>query len=129
VTLSAAVVNAQGQLEAVDDERVLQFGGGEAREQAVMSALAGFGIQGRSEERGRGVIVSDVRPNSDAEQAGFEKGMLINAVNQRRVRNTGDLVEALFPTLLSLDGDEVVDVGVAVGRGGGTLKMRLPQGD
>jgi len=99
VTLSAARVNALGELLPLGVDALSALTENERRMEEVAAALSRFGVSAWEDAAG-GVRVANVRPGSDADDAGYRMGDTLIAVRTGEgrpsfVRNRVQLFDAL----------------------------------
>ena len=59
------------------------------------SSLADLGLTVTKSDDGKGLVVTDVDPDSDAADRGIQAGDIITAVNSQDVSTTGDVTRAM----------------------------------
>ncbi|MBN9275119.1 MAG: PDZ domain-containing protein, partial [Mesorhizobium sp.] len=62
---------------------------------AKADALADLGLTIAKSDDGKGLVVTDVDPNSDAADRGIQPGDIITTINSAKVTTTGDVTKAM----------------------------------
>jgi serine protease Do len=83
-----------GELPGSDELRA-DAGPNAEPEKASGAKLADFGLTVTPAEDGKGLVVTDVAPDSDAAERGIQAGDVILAVNSREVANSADVETAV----------------------------------
>jgi serine protease Do len=65
------------------------------QKQEEPTSLADLGLTVSPSDDGKGLVVTDVDPNSDAADRGIQAGDVITSVNSREVANAGDVTAAM----------------------------------
>jgi serine protease Do len=68
---------------------------GKGETQQEPTSLADLGLTVSPADDGKGLVVTDVDPNSDAADRGIQAGDVITSVNSREVANAGDVTAAM----------------------------------
>ncbi|MGN6770207.1 MAG: Do family serine endopeptidase [Rhizobiaceae bacterium] len=82
-----------GTLPSADEQA--SAGDGNRAAPAKEDALADLGLTVAKSETGKGLVVTDVDPNSDAADRGIQAGDIITKVNSQEVASTGDVTKAM----------------------------------
>ncbi|MBN9252694.1 MAG: PDZ domain-containing protein, partial [Mesorhizobium sp.] len=76
------------------DERA-SAGDQDSQQQAEPSSLADLGLTVTPADDGKGIVVTDVDPDSDAADRGIQPGDVITTVNARAVSDASDVTKAM----------------------------------
>jgi len=83
-----------GELPTQDKQASIQ-GGGDEQAPAQSGQLADLGLTIAPSDDGKGVVVTDVDPGSDASDRGLQAGDVITNVNSKPVAGGGDIEKAM----------------------------------
>ncbi|PZO81691.1 MAG: serine protease [Mesorhizobium amorphae] len=78
-----------------DDRQASKDTNDDAPAQTELSSLDELGLTVTRADDGRGLVVTDVEPDSPAAERGFQAGDVITAVNSAEVRRTSDVTRAI----------------------------------
>ena len=78
-----------------DDRQAAAQGGNEPAAPEQTSSVADLGMTVPRAENGRGLVVTDVDPDSPAAERGLQPGDVITAVNSAEVSRTADITKAI----------------------------------
>lgn len=68
---------------------------GKGQKQAEPTSLADLGLTVSPSDDGKGLVITDVDPESDAADRGIQAGDVITSVNSREIANAGDVTAAM----------------------------------